>query len=288
MSRKAAFTLVELLVVIAIIAILAAMLLPALGRARQQARSMQCVSNLRQLYLANVMYAAESDGYYVPAAADINDFLLPDAAPDHFGGRLRWHGERQTPNQNSAFDPKRGPLADYLPDARVKECPVFFEFKEQGEVANAFESGTGGYGYNMAYIGSRLSQTGDLVQAVRTGMRDVQLADPGNTIMFADAALPQENNLIEYSFLEPPNPVSETHPLGDANAGHLNSPSIHFRHYGRANILWADGHVTSEKWGWAPKTNIYNGDNNRWGVGWFGPKDNRLFYHGDKHAFAGQ
>ena len=266
-QKQKAFTLVEILVVISVIALLMAILMPALAAARSLTQSLVCKSNIRQLLIASIGYAAENDGFYVPAASDMWDST----------GLHRWHGVRDTLDES--FDAGRGPLVGYLADGRVKECPAKVGFVK-GEDWNAnFEQGCGGYGYNMTYIGSRIWQCAiNSVQAWKESYarttRMTEVAGPGETLMFADAAIANDGrSLIEYSFAEPPFTVSN----GQAVTSFYMSPSIHFRHRGRANIGWADGHLEPREMAKFGDKNVYGVDSADMKLGWFEPINNTPF-----------
>ena len=254
------FTLVELLVTITIIGVLAASLMHGTRVALESAKRASCASNLRALFAANMAYAAET-GYYVPAAQDMM------GAND-----CRWHGYRS--RSSDPFKPEDGPLADYLDKGMdLRTCPSQRGFRH-GSENGAFEDGCGGYGYNQVGVGSRLYLDGMTAGAYEEGMPPDEIADPAGTVMFCDTAFPMPMGssdpayLIEYSFCEPFHWVMSA----GKESSMRSDPTIHFRHRGRANVVWCDGHVTSEKLA------IRGGDgNDKFKLGWFGPEDNSLF-----------
>ena len=110
-SRQHGFTLIELLVVISIIALLIAMLLPALKRARNAAQGVNCLSNLRQVNIAMHLYALDFHDYF-PAAVPLPNF-----------GVLTFYRNGYDVSDNKLFGPGYLVQGNYLQDPHSLYCP---------------------------------------------------------------------------------------------------------------------------------------------------------------------
>ena len=216
-ASQSAFTLIELLVVIAIIAILAAMLLPALQNAREQSRSSACQNKLKQI--------ATFAGMYVD---DNKEYLSPSECMDHNG-----FVAKLTPY--SGIDYKKASKS--AKDAGIFLCP-----SDSKRMAWTGTDAVGkvcwSYGKNY-YTNSLDSTTPNINSKNYAGgkgaVRLSQIRQPSKTMHLTDV---MRDNLNACSFTNDLRPFSP----GDTRAWEVD-----LRHNGGAVVAWHDGHVTMGK-----------------------------------------
>jgi prepilin-type N-terminal cleavage/methylation domain-containing protein/prepilin-type processing-associated H-X9-DG protein len=215
---KRAFTLIELLVVTAIIAVLTALLFPALARSKASAQRIKCVSNLHQLALAAHLYWDDNNGRCFRYSGTVTN-----------GGQLYWfgwlgpgaEGQRQ-------FDATPGALYPYLQGRGVELCPSLNYSMAQFKLKAA--GAAYGYGYNL-YLSAALAEA---------PLSTAKITRPAETTLFADAA--QINTFQPPA--SPSNPMLEEFYYVDNTP---NPPNGHFRHSQKANVAFCDSHVALEK-----------------------------------------
>jgi prepilin-type processing-associated H-X9-DG protein len=220
--KKRAFTLLELLAVLACIALMIGILLPSLREAKAQGQSILCLSKLRQCSIAASAYTACSDGFYpmsyqTEASADLS--RIQNRAWDYII-TMQWQGGQS----RRSIAP--GILWQSGDSMEIQQCPSY------RQAGNADIEPFTGYNYNTSYIGHGSAES------IPQPARYHEVKNPAQTALFGDGEY--EGGANKYMRAPWANP-------GDLSFNGRYAGTQGFRHRGRTNVAFCDGHAQAMK-----------------------------------------
>jgi len=241
-ARRPAFTLIELLLVISILALLLAILIPALSRAKAKAREVACLSNLKQLQICAKLYSMDYDGFLLPNRYVYN--ISTEAPSDGFSEDMTWCAGFST-YDTTTENIEHGLLFTYNRSTDIYRCPADLSRvrTKQGKILSMRRTRS----YNLCQsINGYPYADKRYYPPSFTKENEIDDPSPAKLIHFVDV---HEDSILDSHFGIPPRgPTFETNP-----PRWWDLPTD--RHSQGGNFSFADGHV--EHWRWA-RPKIFN------------------------------